>query len=211
MEKQVKNKKPASPSRAGEIIFLVVVLLLVAYQYSSIAINTANNFSGNIFVARLILTLKIISGFITVASVIGIIYVVVNTQRFMTTRPLKKILPDDDESLDIHKRFPRNVKNNWARLRKKLDSASDGDAQNMIIEADNIADKALQLLGLPGETMGERLEMLSDRGLKSLEDLWQAHKLRNEIVHQIGVEVRYSDALWAIEKYEKALKEIGVL
>ncbi len=209
-----QNKKQASsPGNffAIEIVLFVIIMLLVVYRYSAVVIDTASSFSGNIFVARLILTLKIISGIVATSSIVGILYVSASTQHFVPRLSQKKPLPTDAEDSENSKETSKNVQNDWAKLREKLEASSDRDAQALIIEADNITDKALRFLKLPGETMGERLEALSGRGLRSLDDLWQAHKLRNELVHEVGVEARYSDALWAIEKYEKALKELDML
>lgn len=80
-----------------------------------------------------------------------------------------------------------------------------------IIEADSFVDDVLKRMELKGEHMADRLERLGYRNLKSLEKLWKAHRLRNDLVHTPGFALAETDAKRVLGDYEEFLKEVGVL
>ena len=81
-----------------------------------------------------------------------------------------------------------------------------------ISEADKILDSALKISGFSGETMGNRLKSSESRFDSSLyNNIWQAHKLRNTLAHEIGAQVSTSEAQKAIATFRQALYQLGVL
>lgn len=99
----------------------------------------------------------------------------------------------------------------WKEVREHLTSFREAEWKFAIIEADKIVETALEEAGFPGETIGERMTLISQDQLVSIQDLWEAHKLRNIIAHDPNYQVKYAEVRQAIENYEKALRELGVL
>ena len=99
----------------------------------------------------------------------------------------------------------------WQDITKKFNVGSPDSIRVAIIEADGLADSALKQMGLRGEHMADRLENISDQELKSLDRLWRAHKLRNDLVHSPGFEVSSGEAERAMGDYQAFLSEIGIL
>ncbi|MDP3697071.1 MAG: hypothetical protein Q8R55_03495 [Candidatus Taylorbacteria bacterium] len=99
----------------------------------------------------------------------------------------------------------------WKEVREHLTSLREAEWKFAIIEADKIMEAALEGAGFPGETIGERMTLIDKENLNSINDLWQAHKLRNIIAHDPHYTVKYGEVRQAIENYEKALRELGVL
>lgn len=64
-------------------------------------------------------------------------------------------------------------------------SSSDNpsDWKLAIIEADIILDDLLKSRGFAGNSLGERLKSVSPQQLSSLNEAWEAHKIRNRIAH----------------------------
>lgn len=80
-----------------------------------------------------------------------------------------------------------------------------------ISEADKLFDNAMRAVGIPGETMGERLKQASPRFSESLyQDIWNAHKLRNRLAHEVGVRVTAGEVQSALTTFQRALRELGV-
>lgn len=79
-----------------------------------------------------------------------------------------------------------------------------------IIEADKLLDRVLKSMFIPGETLGERLKAVG-YSYPALREVWPAHKLRNQLVHEATFELTSSQARYALRKYEKALKALRVL
>ncbi|MDX1765641.1 MAG: hypothetical protein R3313_01665 [Candidatus Saccharimonadales bacterium] len=78
-----------------------------------------------------------------------------------------------------------------------------------VIEADKLLDKALKQSRFPGETMGDRLKS-AEKSLKNYQAVWDAHKLRNRLVHE-DVKLKKSQASSAISTFRAALKGLGAL
>lgn len=79
-----------------------------------------------------------------------------------------------------------------------------------VIEADKLLDKAMMEMGIPGKTMGERLKHSGDR-FSELNKVWYAHKLRNQIAHERGFSLQYTQARHALANYRQALKDLGAI
>lgn len=99
----------------------------------------------------------------------------------------------------------------WASILQFANSIRESEWKLSIIEADKFVDDALKKRGFPGESMGERLMMISPDDLQSLQDLWDAHKLRNILVHEVNYRVKHEQVLGAIHAFERVLKELGVI
>lgn len=80
-----------------------------------------------------------------------------------------------------------------------------------IMAADNLVGDALKQMGLEEENIADRLGQLSPQRFKTLNDLWRAHKIRNDLVHTVGFEIKDSEAKEILDTYESFLKEIGAL
>ena len=77
-----------------------------------------------------------------------------------------------------------------------------------LIEADNIFDDLLKQMGLPGESMADRLKYLNAAQVSNIEEIWQAHKLRNQLVHGSEYPIARSEIEFGVRAYEKALREL---
>lgn len=103
------------------------------------------------------------------------------------------------------------VKEPWLAILKKLESENPSDWNLAVMQADSIADNILKEMGLGGETMGERMKSLDKSRLATLDDLWEAHRIRNEIAHSPEKNVTKHRAVYALSLFEEVLKELGYL
>lgn len=112
------------------------------------------------------------------------------------------------------KKSPFNTKlfaERWAKLEKHAPSAPPQSYVVAIIEADKLVDDALRLMGLEGEHIADRLQKLRVEDYPTLDRLWRAHRVRNELVHTPDYGIDEGDAVDVIKVYEKFLKEIRAL
>ncbi len=105
----------------------------------------------------------------------------------------------------------RRIIKGWKQIARRLKKEDEAQYKLAIIEADKLLDGVLKLSGYQGETMADRLKQLTPAQISNLEDVWQVHKIRNRIVHEPDFSLKQTEALYAIEVYEKALKEFGLL
>jgi len=72
-------------------------------------------------------------------------------------------------------------------------------------------DDILKRMGYSGETLGERLNKLTIASLPNLEEAKEAHKIRNNIVHDPDYRLSLDEAKKTIETYERALTDLQAL
>jgi len=111
----------------------------------------------------------------------------------------------------LHEKNPLAMRE-WKRIQKKVREGSPQAFTVAIIEADKLVDELLRQEGLSGDFMAERLEQLRRaRSMKTLEKIWQAHRIRNNLVHTPGFQISPSHAEDMIKTYEAFLKEFGAI
>lgn len=102
--------------------------------------------------------------------------------------------------------------NRFHGMKEHINSENPNDWKLAIIEADIMLDEALKRQGYAGNSLGERLRSVSPQAMKSLDDAWEAHKIRNEIAHS-GVDfvLTHKLARETIVRYERVFAELGLL
>jgi len=98
----------------------------------------------------------------------------------------------------------------WAAVQKHFFAGNANDLKVAIMEADNILNDALRYAGIRGINLGDRLKHVKQSQIPNLEDVWEAHKVRNEIAHETSFPLKRDTAERALEAYRIALKNLGV-
>ncbi len=80
------------------------------------------------------------------------------------------------------------------------------DAHRRVLEAENIVARALHALGYKG-SFAEKLIAAGPR-FSQPQALWDAHKLRNRVAHEVGMNLSSQEAARAVSAFEKALKDL---
>ncbi len=99
----------------------------------------------------------------------------------------------------------------WEEILRHVDSAKEAEWKFAIIEADKLVDDLLKSAGYLGDTMGERLMSIEKGQMANLDGLWEAHKIRNKLVHDVNYFLRQAEARKAIQLYENILRELGAV
>lgn len=98
----------------------------------------------------------------------------------------------------------------WLKIENSLTKENKQSYNAAVIEADKLLDKALNEMGVPGKTMGERLKRSSTK-FSQLNSVWYAHKIRNQIAHEHGFSVDYNQAKHALASFKQALKDLEAI
>jgi hypothetical protein len=96
----------------------------------------------------------------------------------------------------------------WQKIVER--SKDDAGFEIAIINADKLLDVALRKKRYAGQTMGERL-ISAKQDLTKRQQVWNAHKLRNRIVHEENVRLDKKRVHEALAGFESALKDLGAL
>lgn len=126
--------------------------------------------------------------------VIGVLLIVVIT-----------ITKKSPAQLDVEKYRLR-----WLAIEKQLKREDISSCHIAVLNADKLLDQALRERGVHGETMGERMKTAKDTW-SNANNVWGAHKLRNQIAHEPDARISYEDARRALGAFKQALKDVGAI
>lgn len=142
------------------------------------------------------------------ALIVGIVMLIWVTGGFgkKTKHGAKKL----GNAVSIDQKF---VQGKWNEIENMFSLGGASSLKSSIIEADKLVDYVLKNRGTAGDTMGERLKNAKSKfgSYQDYDNLWFAHKVRNNIAHETTHELGVAEAKRAIEYFKKALKELGVL
>ena len=95
-------------------------------------------------------------------------------------------------------------------ITKHVSSDNPNDWKLAIIEADIELDRVLDTAGYPGTTIGEKLKLANREQFQTLQDAWEAHKVRNRIAHEGSDFVLTKKiAQETIQQYRRVFDEFG--
>ncbi len=106
------------------------------------------------------------------------------------------------------------VKERWQQLEEQVKLGKPANVRTAVIDADKLVDFVLQKTYPSLETMGERLKQVKPKfqGNYSLYDqLWFAHKVRNEMVHNATFDLPVAQAANVLANFKEALVHLGAL
>lgn len=109
-----------------------------------------------------------------------------------------KGLSEKDRSIILRK---------WKEVEVLMEEKKYRDA---ILEADKTLDFAMKRMSIGGETFAKRLKK-AEKTIGRQEGVWVAHKMRNQLAHEIDFEINSSKAANAVDSFHRALKKLNAL
>lgn len=103
------------------------------------------------------------------------------------------------------------AKKEWAKIEAHFYRGDENDLKIAVIEADKLLEEALVEAGVRGTHLGDRLKTLKSTQIPNIDELWQAHRLRNDIVHQPTFHLKRDLAEKALDIYHETLKQFQLL
>lgn len=103
------------------------------------------------------------------------------------------------------------VEKKWLAVSKRLESSNSADWKLAVIESESLTEEVLARMGFGGSSFGERLKKMNKDQLPSLEDLGQAHQIRNNIIHDPDYHLDLDQAVKTVNVYERSLRELSAL
>lgn len=179
------------------------------YQWTSFQVGSFNmadmagNFQNAFLDSSFVYVLQIISAIIVLVLGAAAVYLVIKRKELDEQLAGQEIMP-----AEIAGQGP--IQEQWNDILRHIDSIHEGEWKFAVIEADTIVDNVLKNY-FQGDTMGERLMNIDKTKLLSIDDLWEAHKIRNRLAHDADYFLRHAEALRAIRLFESTLKELGAI
>lgn len=104
------------------------------------------------------------------------------------------------------------VKNeSWEKIQKLISSDNPNDWKFAVLEADKVLEMIVSNFAVPGDNLGEKMKNIERGDFQTLEEAWQAHKVRNRIAHEHNFHLSLRDAQVAIENYKKVFQEFDFI
>lgn len=126
--------------------------------------------------------------------VLVIILLAVLLSAFVFIKANKSSLTEKDQKF---------ISKNWNSIINKANA----DSNHAVLEADKLLGHVLKLRGVEG-SVGEQLKSVPSL-FSDINDVWRAHKARNQIAHEIGKQITPKQAKLYLNIYKKALKDLG--
>lgn len=115
-----------------------------------------------------------------------------------------------DFPLELTKKRSKTRKR-WEEIKNLLKRGNESLYKVAVIEGDNLIDEYIRKMGYGGSTAGDRLENVLPGQIENVEDLKEAHKVRNRVIHEEDFQLTKSQAEEVLAKYEQFLRDHDVL
>ncbi len=216
-EKKPKQVEYQTDEKTIAQIIEILALLLLLGAIASAIFNYLDNLQFNdpgivsYFIQHIWPIWKIVAAILSVFAIGGIIYnswklAGINAEENLIYNPILGASTSEEEELI-------EVKNDkWEQILKYSNSLNPSDWRQAIIEADVMLEELLRNLGYVGESAGEMLKSVDKSDFLTIEDAWEAHKIRNAIAHSGGnFQLNERETKRVIALFEKVFKEFEVI
>jgi len=109
------------------------------------------------------------------------------------------------KTLDVEKYRTR-----WMSIEQQLKRDELSSYGMCILNADKLLDQALTERNIQGKTMADRMKQMQPKW-SNANNVWTAHKLRNQIAHEPDVRLDYDGSRRALAAFKQALKDVGAI
>ena len=102
------------------------------------------------------------------------------------------------------------IQQDWDLIKVLLSQKGPSQLRQALITADKTLDSALREIAV-GDTMAERLKNSQYKfDVHTYQRIWDAHKLRNNLVHEAGFEPPHFMITEAVANLQRALQALGL-
>ena len=161
---------------------------------------------NNSGIQQSLLPLKLIFGLVAVLFIVFSLFVLVRSAwvKFL-------FLFDYTEFFTFRPYGLRRVVKKWQKIQQRLETANEGEYKLAVIEIDGMLSDILLRMGFKGETLGDRLEIVTSAIIPNLQDLIQAHQVRNNVVHDPDYKLTLQEAQKTLEIYQVAFTNLDLI
>ena len=104
----------------------------------------------------------------------------------------------------------QKIQDDWVRIEQLVQTARPSALKEAVIVADKLLDYALLQVS-SGEAMGERLKNADEAFPRDIyQGIWDAHKMRNALVHEPNFDLTTLVARDVLEKFKRGFQSLGV-
>ena len=128
---------------------------------------------------------------VLIAAVVGVVYLLITSKH--------------GSQLNVQR-----YQTKWLEIENSVTRDNAASWQLAIMNADKLLDQALRERRFRGQTMGERMKSAGDTW-KNANHVWSAHKIRNQLAHEVNANVTYDITLRSLSAFKQGLKDLGAI
>ena len=128
---------------------------------------------------------------VLIAAVVGVVYLLVMSKQ--------------GPALNVQR-----YQTKWLEIENSVRRDNNASWQLAIMNADKLLDQALRERRFKGQTMGERMKS-AQKVWKIANHVWGAHKVRNQLAHEVNAHISYDTTLRSLSAFKQALKDLGAI
>ncbi len=100
----------------------------------------------------------------------------------------------------------------WERVVTYAESVNENDWRLAVLEGDIMLGTLLESMALPGDTMGDKLKAVDKSDFLTLNNAWEAHRIRNQIAHEgANFSLTQREARRVVELYRSVFEEFKII
>ncbi len=164
-------------------------------------VGSENSFSNRLsrFFKNLFFYGRYVAGFISLILLAAAVYL------YRKIVNLKKLEKDRMYIKDEAPSAPKN--STWERVLTNLAGPGENDWKLAVIEAEIMLNDLLTDLGMPGDSVGDQLKAVDRADFKTIDNAWDAHRVRNSVAHGDSFVLSNHEAKRVIELYRTVFEE----
>ena len=128
---------------------------------------------------------------VLIAAVVGVVYLLITSKH--------------GSQLNVQR-----YQTKWLEIENSVTRDNTASWQLAIMNADKLLDQALRERRIRGQTMGERMKS-AQKTWKNANHVWGAHKIRNQLAHEVNANVTYDITLRSLSAFKQGLKDLGAI
>ena len=128
---------------------------------------------------------------VLIAAVVGVVYLLITSKH--------------GSQLNVQR-----YQTKWLEIENSVTRDNTASWQLAIMNADKLLDQALRERRFRGQTMGERMKS-AQKTWKNANHVWGAHKIRNQLAHEVNANVTYDTTLRSLSAFKQGLKDLGAI
>lgn len=219
-----KPSKPAVPKDTmildAVVVFSVAFLIYISAHITPVTFSTVLSGEAPAAVVAYVFgnvdVTAVQSFFIPVQNILGVIAIIFLAGIFWTTIKINEIHHAEHvkyKPIPIKETEAKGRMIQWKVVLEHITSENPAEWKLAILEADNMLDEILEEQGYLGDTLADKLKAMSPTRITAYNDLWEAHKLRNQIAHGGAMEMDLTKKMArdAVANFGNAFKELGAL
>lgn len=187
------------------LFFLIYQLLTGAGEFGNVAEQPTRLFQTELY--QTLSTIWFV--YVLIATLVTLLLLTILIYSIIRLQQIRKAEEEYYESaMKVAEDAEPYTNTQWEHVEQLMHSGNENDWRQAIIEADIMLDAMLTGQGYDGISVGDKLKMIEPSDFKTLQDAWDAHKIRNRIAHDgAGFDLTKREADMAIAAYKRVFDE----